>query len=386
MKKKELSICMIVKDEEANLKRCLDSFLPIVHEKWSELVIVDTGSTDRTLEVAKEYTRKVYEKKFIPWDFSAARNYTISFAKGKKILIVDADEQLEYQYLYLLEDVILNPKFKKFKTIFLNIRSFLNKNHTLFADMMQPRIFANDGKFHYIYSVHNKAICTPPYLFINNIRLSHYGYQWEGHDNMRKRKKERSLPLLLKALDDPQSNRIHVLVHLVKTYKVIEDIDNTIKYGEEMIKEMRKIDYDKGMYAFLEGFTVLLGAYLQKGDISNALRVKNELERYSNRLADAYILLGLYYTGKDEDKAAEYFETALDITNSKGSEYEKLVSTVRRSTIPEIYNWLSIYHYQKGNFDKAGDYLNKGIYLNNNNLPLRWDIWNADKIGEKNAS
>ena len=96
-----LSICMIVKDEESNLQRCLDSFLPIINMKDDEtlqplveLIIVDTGSTDRTVNVAKKYTDKVFVKEFIPWNFSDARNYGIAKATGDWIMIVDADEEL----------------------------------------------------------------------------------------------------------------------------------------------------------------------------------------------------------------------------------------------------------------------------------------------------
>ena len=82
-----ISLCMIVKTEELVLGRCLDSVKKLV----DEIVIVDTGSTDNTKNIAKEYTDKIYD--FI-WndDFSAARNY--SFSKGTKdfILWLDADD------------------------------------------------------------------------------------------------------------------------------------------------------------------------------------------------------------------------------------------------------------------------------------------------------
>ncbi|MFA7218076.1 MAG: glycosyltransferase, partial [Dehalococcoidales bacterium] len=69
MNKPKLSICMIAKNEEGNLQRCLDSLLPIINmkddktlEPLTELIVVDTGSTDRTVNVARKFTDKVYEK------------------------------------------------------------------------------------------------------------------------------------------------------------------------------------------------------------------------------------------------------------------------------------------------------------------------------------
>ena len=82
-----LSICMIVKDEEAFLVNCLHSVTPIA----DEIIIVDTGSTDRTREIAIIFGARVYDFKWNQ-DFSAARNYALSKANGDWIFVVDADE------------------------------------------------------------------------------------------------------------------------------------------------------------------------------------------------------------------------------------------------------------------------------------------------------
>ncbi|OBZ07893.1 hypothetical protein A8L34_25015 [Bacillus sp. FJAT-27264] len=86
---KRLSVCMIVKDEEELLPRCLESVTGIA----DEIIIVDTGSTDRTKQIAAEYSAQLFD---YPWvnDFSAARNESIRHAAGKWILVLDADEYL----------------------------------------------------------------------------------------------------------------------------------------------------------------------------------------------------------------------------------------------------------------------------------------------------
>jgi len=82
----KVSIAMIVKNEELNLERCLDSFLPVIIEPWVELIVVDTGSTDRTVEVAENHGAHVFRKEFIPWSFSDARNYSIEqFRASEKL-------------------------------------------------------------------------------------------------------------------------------------------------------------------------------------------------------------------------------------------------------------------------------------------------------------
>jgi glycosyltransferase involved in cell wall biosynthesis len=81
---------MIVKNEEAHLERCLDS----VKDMVSEMIIVDTGSTDRTVEIAHAYGAKVYH---FDWcdDFAAARNESLKHATGEWLLMMDADNWLE---------------------------------------------------------------------------------------------------------------------------------------------------------------------------------------------------------------------------------------------------------------------------------------------------
>ena len=84
-----ISLCMIVKDEEQVLARCLESVKGAV----DEIVVVDTGSTDRTREIARGYTARVYDFAWVD-DFAAARNFSFSRAKMDYILWLDADDLL----------------------------------------------------------------------------------------------------------------------------------------------------------------------------------------------------------------------------------------------------------------------------------------------------
>ena len=85
-----ISLCMIVKNEEKHIARCLDSVAELV----DEIIIIDTGSTDRTVEIVSNYTSKVYT---YPWedDFSKARNYSFSKASMDYCMWMDADDILE---------------------------------------------------------------------------------------------------------------------------------------------------------------------------------------------------------------------------------------------------------------------------------------------------
>ena len=83
----QISLCMIVKNEEAVLARCLDS----IKDLMDEIIIVDTGSTDRTKEIAAGYTDQIYDFAWVD-DFAAARNFAFSKASMPYIYTADADE------------------------------------------------------------------------------------------------------------------------------------------------------------------------------------------------------------------------------------------------------------------------------------------------------
>ena len=83
----KISLCMIVRDEEHVLERCLESIADVV----DEIVIVDTGSVDKTKEIAAKFTDRIYD---FPWvdDFAAARNFAFSKGMGEYLMWMDADD------------------------------------------------------------------------------------------------------------------------------------------------------------------------------------------------------------------------------------------------------------------------------------------------------
>jgi len=85
-----ISLCMIVRDAERTIARCLDS----VKDAVDEIVVVDTGSADRTREIVSRYTDRIYD---FPWidDFAAARNFSFERATKDYILWLDADDYLD---------------------------------------------------------------------------------------------------------------------------------------------------------------------------------------------------------------------------------------------------------------------------------------------------
>ena len=99
-----ISLCIIARNEESVLGRCLDSVADLV----DEIILVDTGSTDRTKAAAAEYAAKIYD---FPWcdDFSAARNFAVSQAVGDYWMWLDADDVIEGENHEKLRRILEHP-------------------------------------------------------------------------------------------------------------------------------------------------------------------------------------------------------------------------------------------------------------------------------------
>jgi glycosyltransferase involved in cell wall biosynthesis len=141
-----LSLCMIVKNEERNLPRCLDS----VRDLAGELIVVDTGSTDGTPRIAAGYGAEVLPFDFTVVDFAAARNHAMAHAHGRWILMLDADEILERASAPMLERLVALDE---------NAGYFLERhNHS--SDSQNPttdyvvRLFPNRPNLRYRGRVH----------------------------------------------------------------------------------------------------------------------------------------------------------------------------------------------------------------------------------------
>jgi glycosyltransferase involved in cell wall biosynthesis len=88
-----ISVVLITKNEEANLPRTLESVMPLVRDGKGEIIVLDSGSTDRTLEIAQAYGAKIFSE---PWKgFAAQKNSAMEKASCNWVLQLDADEALE---------------------------------------------------------------------------------------------------------------------------------------------------------------------------------------------------------------------------------------------------------------------------------------------------
>ena len=162
-----ISLCMIVKNEEKILRRCLDSIKGLM----DEIIIVDTGSTDRTREIAQEYTEKVYDFEWIH-DFSAARNFAFSKASCDYIYSADADEVVDeanYERFRQLKATLL-PEIEIVQMYYGNQLSFGTIYN--FDRELRPKLFKRLRTFVWEEPIH-EAVRLSPVVYDSEITITH---------------------------------------------------------------------------------------------------------------------------------------------------------------------------------------------------------------------
>ncbi|HWD38947.1 MAG TPA: tetratricopeptide repeat protein [Fimbriimonas sp.] len=194
----KVSACLIVKNEENNLDRCLASLKGMV----DEIVVVDTGSTDSTVEIAQKYN--AITDTFI-WcdDFAAARNHALSLATGNWGLWIDADEELAPESFHAIKRAIVRPQFGGFDIEIVNyVEDRQDGNEVRHCP---TRLFRLIPGVRFSGRIHEQV--TPsledldlPWTRLEGAKIHHYGYRPEEME--RKGKLDRTINMLEREVRD----------------------------------------------------------------------------------------------------------------------------------------------------------------------------------------
>lgn len=223
-----ISVCIITKNEAENLQKCLEALKPYPFE----IVVTDTGSTDNSLEIARQYTDRVYEFAWIN-DFSAARNFCISRASHNTILSLDTDEFLRpLDWEALQKALEEHPKSLGAIELF---SYFDVEGETKHQVVRLERLF-NRRYYHFVNPVHEILVplgSLVPSSYDAPVSVDHVGYQ--GTTEKLKEKAERDIALLhdeIKA--DPENSYLYF--QLGQSYMLMRDHENALSWFREAMK------------------------------------------------------------------------------------------------------------------------------------------------------
>lgn len=264
---------MIVKNEAEGLEQCLSLARPHV----DEIVVVDTGSTDGTQDIARRYA-DVFEEIEWPNSFSKARNYSFDLATGDYILILDGDEYIpELDHWKLIRRTIQEPDIAAVQLI---VRNLMREGQIMAADRIyQERIIPNHPSVRYWGSVHNQirdvivayAKKTGSVILQADAEIIHTGYAHNA-DKMKEKYGAR-LQLLWDEHDNAPNDhlRAYYAFQLGVSYFVLEQYDKVLQvYGNMRFEELTA---ENAFYAHL----LAAQAALKLNEPSSALIHSNEM-------------------------------------------------------------------------------------------------------------
>jgi glycosyltransferase involved in cell wall biosynthesis len=239
-----LSQCMIVKNEEKNIRRALTWGKHVVKEQ----IVVDTGSTDRTVEIALEMGAKVFHYKWED-DFSAAKNYAIEQASGNWIVFLDADEYFSskdaIKMLLILKkietgEVSVNGKKPH---VLQSALADIREDGAISSVMRQQRIFQNVEELRYRNRIHEQIYYTGTGELVfgdlaNEITVFHTGYTRQAFADTNK--VERNIHLLTREIEENPEDYTN-MVYLGEAFEAGKKVTE----AEEVFERVLLCGFDK---------------------------------------------------------------------------------------------------------------------------------------------
>jgi len=279
-----ISLCMIVKNEAANLDRCLKSLNVYV----DEIIVVDTGSQDTTVNIAKSYGARVYK---YPWqnDFSQARNESLRHATQEWILIVDADEELPEITAKKLKELALTPHVEAWIFTIVSPVSSSEEEPQL-LNHPNIRMFKNKKDYYFTGKIHEQIkpsiirAASDPIIKNSNLIIKHSGYM--GDLSRRREKTWRNIAILKEALEiNPASSFDYF--NLAVSYYKLGDLENSQKYYQAALENLESdSDYVPVLYRNYCLCLYDLGEYYQ------ALKLADRGLTYYADYPDLYYIKG----------------------------------------------------------------------------------------------
>ena len=346
-----ISQCMIVKNEEKNIERALSWGKSVMWEQ----IVVDTGSTDRTVEIARQLGAKVCE---FPWidDFSAAKNYAIEQCTGDWIALLDADEYMAPEDAKKLPAYIKEMNRRNLDGLSTGWQQ-LDGEGKIFSSGTQVRIFRNLSDIRYRRCIHEQLESTTGRELrlgnaVNELSIFHTGYQGQAFED--KKRSGRNRKLILKELEGNPAD-YEMMGYMGDDYQSDGDTKEAMLWFRRSIEHMplKLKDYDQRSAVT---FTSLL-MILAEGENTSEEEMKQVYEKAVSLLpqeADFDYVMGQFYAAKGQaPQAIFHLETAIEKLNTYGCNNKALHTA---ANLLAVYDLLTRCCHETGQNEKCMTY------------------------------
>lgn len=236
--KETIGLCVIARNEEKNIARCIESVRGLV----DEIVVVDTGSTDKTIEIARKLGARVYMYK---WDdnFSNAKNFAIGRARSRWLLLLDADEELDRSAWEPLREFVETTDLDG---AHLRVRNYTGSYSPDRYNLHNAlRLLRNNGKYKFTGAIHEQISRDGSTKLVNrfavlDLVVHHYGYLDEAVAE--KNKRSRNLPILEKMLAEKPDDAF-TLFNLGNEYLSSGDMEKALGYYARAKENARDLTF-----------------------------------------------------------------------------------------------------------------------------------------------
>jgi glycosyltransferase involved in cell wall biosynthesis len=276
-----LSVCLIVKNEEKLLPRCLQSVAAIA----DEIVVVDTGSADRTVEIAREFGARVFHYEW-QQDFAAAKNYSNQQATGDWILQLDADEEIFIEDQNKVREVIHQGNCHG---AFLAIHNRVSDSfgESIPSVHYLTRLYRNRQDIYYEKPVHEELHITGEILPVD-IRILHHGYNLDP-DYLRE-KRQRNGEILYERLQNKPED-LTTLFYLSMMHIGNKENEQAAEFAKRALAVMEGEGPEKEhLKLMLLNNLVIVG--IEKGDYEDVEQHCRESIATNDEFLEAFYYLG----------------------------------------------------------------------------------------------
>ncbi|MFD0670320.1 glycosyltransferase [Cohnella sp. GCM10027633] len=300
-----VSLCMIVRDEEMFLKSCLNSVGPFAEE----IVVVDTGSADRTIDIAKEAGAQVHS---FNWNgsFAEARNYGLERATGQWILYMDADEQLEVHDVHRWLEALHDPSAR---ALAIRIVNYYGKDEVKESDaylLSQIRLFRNDLGLTFEGAIHEQLNLREKLPGLKGVsvlpaEIHHYGYIDSIADAKGKQMRNAEL---LEAEQEKPDYHPWVDYHVANLYYQDRGYKSAVEWVNRAIKRfLERKEVPPSMLYKLKYEALLKAGYTDDA----LLGIDKAIRMYPDYVDLHYCKGRLLYSARRYAEASESFQTCL---------------------------------------------------------------------------